>query len=142
MDNPLQCDHTHHTQKPNVGAISCYVSMFLVLKKVILIIGHHVDCRRWSYGGSQLLYNIKLFNFGYYIAECLWSLLIYVGGQTVSILQTLNEYLDLAGSFVKLHLLASVLNQWTYIVRDSFSCCWISMNCEVYMCISALQSFS
>ena len=47
-----------------------------------------------------------------------------------------------AASFMKLHLLAYVLNQCTYAVWDSFSCCCISMNCEVYMWISALQSFS
>ena len=41
---------------------------------------------------------------------------------------------------VKLHLLASVLNQCTYAARDSFSHCWISMNCKVYMWILALQS--
>ena len=34
-------------------------------------------------------------------------------------------------SFVKLHLLASVLNQCMYAVMDSFSQCWISMKLEV-----------
>ena len=47
-----------------------------------------------------------------------------------------------AASFVKLHLLASVLNGCTYTARDSFSHCWISMNHEVYMWILALQSLS
>ena len=46
-----------------------------------------------------------------------------------------------ATSFVKLHLLATVLNQCIYAARNSFSHCWISMNCEVYVWISALQSF-
>ena len=45
-------------------------------------------------------------------------------------------------SFVKLHLSASVLKQWMYTARDSFSHCWISRNCKVYMWISGLQSFS
>ena len=67
---------------PNVGAISCYVSLFLALKTSILIVWQHVDCRWWSDGGSQLLYSIKLFDFGYCITEHLWSLLIYAGGQT------------------------------------------------------------
>ena len=47
-----------------------------------------------------------------------------------------------ATSLVMLHLLASVLNWCTHATRDSFSHCWISMNCEVYMWISALQSFN
>ena len=52
------------------------------------------------------------------------------------------KILIVATSLVMLHLLASVLNQYTYAVRNSFSCCWISMNHEVYVWISALQSFS
>ena len=47
-----------------------------------------------------------------------------------------------AASFVKLHLLASVLNQCTYAVRDSFSHFCIYMNHEVYVWISALQNFN
>ena len=54
----------------------------------------------------------------------------------------LMNILIVAASFVKLHHLASVLNQCTYAVKDSFIHCWISMNCEVYLWISALQSFS
>ena len=54
----------------------------------------------------------------------------------------LMNILIAATSLVKLHLLASVLNQCTYAARDSFSHCWISMNCEVYVWISALQNFS
>ena len=54
----------------------------------------------------------------------------------------LMNILIVATSFVKLHLLASILNQCTYAVRDSFSHCWISMNCKVYVWILALQSFS
>ena len=50
--------------------------------------------------------------------------------------------LIIATSFVKLHLLASALNCCTYAVRDSFSHCWISMNCNLYIWISTLQSFS
>ena len=80
VGNPLQCDHTCHIPKPNVWAISCYMTMFLALETSIFTVCHHVDCRWWSDGGSQLLYSIKLFNFGYCIVEGLWSLLIYVGG--------------------------------------------------------------
>ena len=54
----------------------------------------------------------------------------------------LMNMLIVGASFMKLHLLASVLNQCTYAVRDSFSHCWISMNHEVYVWILALQSFS
>ena len=57
---------------PNVRAIPCYVAMFLALETSVLIIWHHVDCRWWSDCGSQLLYSIKLFNFGYCIVEGLW----------------------------------------------------------------------
>ena len=92
---------------PDVGTISCYVSFFLVLKTVILIVWHHVDHRWWSDGGSQLLYHIKLFDFGYCIAECLWSFFLCAGGQTVGIHQCSNplmNILNVAASFVKLHL--------------------------------------
>ena len=54
----------------------------------------------------------------------------------------LMNILIIATSFVKVHLLVSVLNQCTYTARDSFPHCWISMNCEVYVWILALQSFS
>ena len=54
----------------------------------------------------------------------------------------LMNILMVAASLVKLNLLASVLNQCTYAARDSFYCYWISMNCKIYMWISALQSFS
>ena len=54
----------------------------------------------------------------------------------------LMNILMVAASFVKLHLLASLLNWWMYAVWDSFSCCWIFMKHEVYVWIPALQSFS
>ena len=60
----------------------------------------------------------------------------------MSILQTLMNILIVAASLVKLHLLASVLNWSTYAARDDFSHCWISMNHELHVWISALQSFS
>ena len=78
----------------NVRAISCYMSLFLALKTVILIIGYHVDFRRWNNHGSQLLYSIKLLNFGYCITECLRSFLIDASSQTMGILQTFDEYPD------------------------------------------------
>ena len=53
----------------------------------------------------------------------------------------LMNILIVAASLMKLHLLAAVLNQCTYAARDSFSCCWISINHEVYVWISPLQSF-
>ena len=54
----------------------------------------------------------------------------------------LINILVVATSLVRLYLLAAVLNQCIYAARDSFSCCWISRNCEVYVWISALQSFN
>ena len=94
--NPMWTIHYNVTilitfETSNVGALSSYMSFFLTLKTLVLIIWHHVDHRWWSDGGGQLLYNIKLFNFGYCITEHLWSPLIYAGGQTVGILQTLDE---------------------------------------------------
>ena len=78
----------------NVRAISCYMSLLLALKTVILFIGHHVHCRWWNNHGGQLLYGIKLLNFGYCISEYLWSFLIDASGQTKGILQTFDEYPD------------------------------------------------
>ena len=54
----------------------------------------------------------------------------------------LMKILMVAASFIKLHLLVSVLNQWMYAARDSSSCCCISTKHEVRVWISALQSFS
>ena len=54
----------------------------------------------------------------------------------------LTNILMVVALFVKLHLLASLLNLWTYAVRDSFSHCWISMKHEVYVWILALQSLA
>ena len=39
----------------NIRAISCYMSLFLALEAAILIIGHHVGCRRWNNHGSTAL---------------------------------------------------------------------------------------
>ena len=61
---------------------------------VILFIGHHVDCGKWNNHGCELLYSIKLLNFGDCITECLWSFLIDVGCQTMDILQTFDEDSD------------------------------------------------
>ena len=114
-----------------VRAISCYVSLFQALKKVILIIGHHADCRQWNNCGSQLLCSIKLLNFGYCITECLRPFLIDVSSQTMGIYKPLMNILMVAASFIKFYLLASILNQWMCAARDSFSHCWISMKQEV-----------
>ena len=111
----------------NVRAISLYMSLFLALEAVIIFIGHHVDCGRWNNCGCELLYSIKLVNFGHCINECLWSFLIDVGSQTMGILPILM----VAASFIKLYLLASILNWWTYTARNSFSHCWISTKHEV-----------
>ena len=89
----------------NVRAISCYVCLFLALDTVILIIGHHTDCRQWNNHGGQLLYSIKLFNFGYCITECLWSYLIDVSCQTIGILQIFDKYPD---SSCMIHKVASL----------------------------------
>ena len=55
---------------------------------------------------------------------------------------SLTKIQMVVASFVKLHHLASVLNLWMYAARNSFSCCWISMKCEVYAWILAMQSLS
>ena len=55
--------------------------------------------------------------------------------------KSLINILIVAASFMKLHLLVAVLNQWIYAARDSFSSGWISINCKVYVWISVLQSF-
>ena len=78
----------------NVRAISCYISLFLALETAIFFIAHHVDCGRWNNHCCELLYSIKLLNFGDCISECLWSFLIDVGGQTMGILQPFDEDLD------------------------------------------------
>ena len=54
----------------------------------------------------------------------------------------LINILIIVTSLVKLHLFAAVLKWCIYAARDSFSHCWISMNCEVYVKTYALQSFS
>ena len=54
----------------------------------------------------------------------------------------LMNILIVVASLVKLHLLAAVLNWCIYAATYSISCCWISINCEVYVWISALQSFT
>ena len=98
----------------NVGTMSCNVSLFPALKTSVLII--HVDHRWWSDGGSQLLYSIKLFNCGYCITEHLWSLLIYAGGQTVGILQTLDEYPDCS------HIICEV-TPFNFCLESMYICC-------------------
>ena len=74
-----------------VRAISCYMSLFLALETVVLFIGYHVNCGRWNNHGCELLYSIKLLNFGDSISECLWSFPIDVGSQAMDILQTFGE---------------------------------------------------
>ena len=101
---------------PNVGAISFYVSLFLALKTSILIIWHHVDHRWWSDGGSQLLYHIKLFNFRHCVAEHLWSLLIYAAGQTMGILQTIDEYPDCS------HIICEI-TPFSLCLESMYICC-------------------
>ena len=60
----------------------------------------------------------------------------------MGIFQFLKKILIVTTSFVELHLFTSVLNLWLYAARESFSYCWISMKCEVYALILALQSLS
>ena len=80
---------THESS--NIRAISYYMSLFLALETVIFFMGHHVDCGRWNNCGCELLYSIKLLNFGDGISECLQSLLIDVGSQAMRILQSFDE---------------------------------------------------
>ena len=78
----------------NMRAILCYMSLFLALETVIFIMGHHVDCGRWNNCGCELLYSIKLLNFGDGIHEYLQSFLIGVGSQIMGILQSFDEDSD------------------------------------------------
>ena len=118
-------------ETPNVGEISCYMFLFLALETVILIVWYHVDHRWWSNCGSQLLYSIKLSTSDIALLNiCASFSYIWVARLWV-FFKPLMYILMVAVSFVKLHLLASVLNQWTYTVRDSFSHCWISMKHKV-----------
>ena len=83
----------------NIRAISCYMSLFLALETTIFFMGHHVDYGRWDNCGFELLYGIKLLNFGDGISKCLWSLLIDVGSQAMNILQSFDEDSD-GGSII------------------------------------------
>ena len=85
----------------NIRAILCYMSLFQTLETVIFFMGHHVDCGRWSNHGCELLYSIKLLNFGDYISECLLSLLINVGSQAMGIHQSFDEDSDDGGIICK-----------------------------------------
>ena len=60
----------------------------------------------------------------------------------LSILNPLIKILMVALLFVKLHLLASVLNWWIYAASDSFSLCYISIKWDMEVWISELQIFS
>ena len=46
-----------------------------------------------------------------------------------------------AVSLSNLHLLASLLNLWTYVANDSSSVCWMSMNWLIEVWMSALDIF-
>ena len=127
---------------PNVGTMSCYVIMFLALETSILVICHHVDqdggvlvvvscCTAFSFSTSDIASLRVCGPFSYMQVVKLWTFL-----------KPLMNILIVATSFMKLHLLASVLNWCTYAARDSLSHCWISMNHEVHVWISALQCFS
>ena len=75
----------------NMRAISCYMTLFPTLDTVLFFMGHHTNCGRWNNHSCELLYCIKLFYFGDCISDCLWSLLIDVGSQTMGILQSFDE---------------------------------------------------
>ena len=78
----------------HIRAILCYMSLFLALETEIIFVRHYIDCERWNNDGCELLYSIKLLNFGDCISECLWSFLIEVDNQTMSILQSFDEDSD------------------------------------------------
>ena len=112
-----------------VRAISCYVSLFLALETVILIIGLHTDCRWWNNCGSQMLYSINLLNFRYCIIECLRSFLIDVSSQTVGILQTFDEYPNggciickVGSHSFHLELVHVCCKGFLYLLLDSMKC--------------------
>ena len=54
----------------------------------------------------------------------------------------LMKILMVAALFVEMHLLASVLNQWMYAARDSFSHHCISIKQDMEVWISELHIFS
>ena len=65
-----------------------------MLETEIFFMGHHIDHGRWNNHGCELLYRVRLLYFRDCINECLWSLLIDVGSQTMGILQSFNEDSD------------------------------------------------
>ena len=86
--------------------------LFLTLETVVIFIGHHVECRRWNNYGCELLYSIKLLNFGDDISEC---------SQAMGILQSINEDPD-GGSII--HKIASLSLCFALVdvcTKDSFS---------------------
>ena len=85
----------------NMRAISCYMTLFLTLETVFFFMGHHLDHGRWNNHSCALLYSIKLLYFRDCISECLWSLFIDVGSQTMGILQSFDEDSDGSGIICK-----------------------------------------
>ena len=57
-------------------------------------------------------------------------------------LSPMTNILMAAALFVKLHLLASLLKQWMYVVRNSFSFGYISIKWDMEVWISELQIFN
>ena len=122
----------------NGRAISCYMSLFLPLETVILFIGHHVDCGRWNNHGCELLYRIKLPNFGDCISECLWSFLIDAVSQTMGILQSFDEDSDggciihkVASLSFCLELVAIHCKGFLFLLLDFHEAQGISMNINI-----------
>ena len=64
----------------DIGATTCYMTLFLALKTAIFFLRHNVDHGRWNECGCEVLCGLKSLNFRYSICEGLWSLFINVGG--------------------------------------------------------------
>ena len=105
--------YSWHLKHLMLGQICAIYPCFRALVTMILFIGHHVDCRRWNNHGSELLCCIKL-------------LTLEIASVSVVVLSHRYEYSDyghsfnplmnilmVAASFIKLHLLASIMNWWT-----------------------------
>ena len=125
--------YSSHSKHLMLGTMPCYVTMFLALETSIFIvfITLTVDggvmvavscCTTLSFSTLDIESLRVCGPFTYMWVAKLWTFL-----------KSLQNILIVAASFMKLHLLASVLNQCTYAARDCFSHCWISMNHEVYM---------
>ena len=103
----------------NMRAFLCYMTLFLTLETANFFIGHNIDHGRWNNHSCELLYNIKLLYFGECIRECLQSLFIDVGSQTMGILQSFDEDSDSSSIICKVSSL-SLCFKWMDVSCKGF----------------------